>query len=181
MVVAALLFLAFAYFAVGQAVVNRGDAQGAADAAALAAANEAREQIADDLIDDIEDLEEWEELLQGLLFPNGPSCAKAESFASKNNAQSESCARTGLPRKGFSVTVRTTGSVGSSVIPGTDSVRSTAKATAVLEPRCELAVEPDGDGDLIELDCDGDVIEIDPEDPDPIPDPGLIFDVRLVD
>ena len=45
-VVGGLLFLAFAYFAVGQAAVNRNGAQTAADAAALAAAQEARDQLA---------------------------------------------------------------------------------------------------------------------------------------
>lgn len=43
--VAGLLFLAFAFFAVGKASVTRNGAQGAADAAALAAAQQARDEI----------------------------------------------------------------------------------------------------------------------------------------
>ena len=45
-VVGGLLFLALAYFAVGQATVNRGGAQTAADAASLAAAQYVRYHLA---------------------------------------------------------------------------------------------------------------------------------------
>lgn len=43
--VAGLLFLAFAFFAVGKASATRNEAQGAADAAALAAAQDARDTL----------------------------------------------------------------------------------------------------------------------------------------
>ena len=46
-VVGGLLCLALAYFAVGQAAVNRNGAQSAADAAALAAALNTRDELAD--------------------------------------------------------------------------------------------------------------------------------------
>lgn len=176
--VAGLLFLAFAYFAFGQAVVNRNDAQGAADAAALAAATEAREQIGEDLLDDIEEREEWDDLLDALLFPTGPSCDAASSFASKNRADSESCARTSLPRKGFTVSVKTKAPVGSSLVPGTDSKHSTGRATAVLEPLCTLKSD---DEDLIELTCKGEDVTVDPDDDEPLPDLDTMFTVRLVD
>ena len=179
-VVAALLFLGFAYFAVGQAATNRNDAQGAADAAALAAANEAREQIGKDLLEDIEDLDDWEDLLAALLFPTGPSCEKAQQFASKNSAASEECQRLGSPQTGFSVTVENGKAVGESVIPGTGDTRSRASASATIEPRCTLEPKTN-DSDFIELNCvDGD-LEIDPEVPDPLPKLDRLFDVRLVD
>lgn len=176
----ALLFLAFAYFALGQAAANRNDAQGAADAAALAAANEARDQIGQDLIADIEELDDWEDLLAGLLFPTAPSCESAQQFAAKNSANSENCQRLGLPQTGFAVEVRTQKSVGSSIIPGTENTRSLASASATIVPLCALKSEPD-EGDVIELDCkDGD-LEIDPEGPEPLPKLDRLFDVRLVD
>lgn len=179
-VIAAILFLSFAYFAVGQATASRSDAQGAADASALAAANEAREQIGKDLLADIDDLDDWEDLLAGLLFPTGPSCAEAESFATKNSASSTSCSRVAPPRRGFKVGVETDDSVGSSIIPGTDSTHSTATATAVIEPLCTL--QPgEGGGDEIKLNCKSGDLEIDPDDPDPLPELDDLFTVRLVE
>ncbi|MEU6294444.1 pilus assembly protein TadG-related protein [Streptomyces erythrochromogenes] len=134
LVVAGLLFAALAFFAVGQASVTRSNAQGAADAAALAAAREARDNLVPGL--DLSALkpEDWEEVLDGgsLYLANG--CSAASGFAAKNDATAR-CTRVALS---FTVEVRTNGTVGESVIPGTDSMHGTANATAVIEPRCYL-------------------------------------------
>lgn len=63
--VAGLLFLAFAYFAVGQAAVNRNGAQTAADAAALAAAQETRDGLADLWVADVLDPSKWLGIFEG--------------------------------------------------------------------------------------------------------------------
>lgn len=179
MVVGGLLFLAFAYFAVGQAVANRSDAQGAADAAALAAAGAARSHIADELLGDDLDLEELEELIEGQLFPTADGCAEADIFANKNGADAQSCTRLALPQQGFEVDVKVRRSVGSSIIPGTEGKRSSASAEAVIEPKCTLKTEPADASDPIELTCDGEDLVIDPEEDDPLPRLGDLFTVRL--
>lgn len=63
--VAALFFLAFAFFAVGQASSVRNSAQTAADAAALAAARETRDGIRDEFLDALKagDLDKLTDLL----------------------------------------------------------------------------------------------------------------------
>lgn len=65
-VVAGLLFLAFAYLAVGQAAVNRGGAQTAADAAALAAAQDTRDQLAGVWKLDVLDPTKWQDIFRGI-------------------------------------------------------------------------------------------------------------------
>jgi hypothetical protein len=85
-------------------------------------------------------------------------------------------------RPGYSVEVRTTYTVGDTVIPGTESKHATAHATAVLESRCDFDVTADPDKPL-ELDCDGGDFTIDPEDFDPLdlPDASDLFSVHLAD
>ncbi|MFW6694817.1 pilus assembly protein TadG-related protein [Streptomyces sp. MAR4 CNX-425] len=207
--IAGLLFLAVAYFAVGQAAANRNDAQGAADAAALAAAHDAREQLSDGLLDTVLDPGSWDDILGGEGFEYGSACAAAQDFAAKNDADTTSCDRVYDPDDGFTVTVRNRKAVDDTLVPGTESKRSEATATAVLESRCELR-EPDDTGDggeddgrgeddgggsggddadddenrdkpPLELDCDGRDWSIDPDDLDVLPDPGDLFSVRLVD
>lgn len=65
-VVAGLLFLAFAYVAVGQAAVNRGGAQTAADAAALAAAQDTRDQLAGKWVAVVLDPTKWQDIFDGI-------------------------------------------------------------------------------------------------------------------
>jgi hypothetical protein len=198
--VAGLLFLAFAYFAVGMASASRNDAQGAADAAALAAAQDARDGLREDLLD-LFDPDIWEDLLGGdrLGDTSGP-CGKAAEFARKNGAEltGTRCTSVSSPA-GFTVEVRNTMPVGESLIPGTENRHAQATATAVIEPRCgirETEGEPEqpedgeeeGGGEENEKDhelvCDGldDPIEIDPDRlVDVLPDPEDLFSVHLAD
>ncbi|MCI0383862.1 pilus assembly protein TadG-related protein [Streptomyces sp. CNQ085] len=202
--VAGLLFLAFAYFAVGMASAGRNDAQGAADAAALAAAQDARDGIREDLLD-LFDPDAWEDLLDGDR-PGGTSgpCGEASEFARKNRAETVSCEPVSFPA-GFTVEVRNARPIGESLIPGTENRYAEAAATAVIEPRCgvrEAEREPEdppgepGDGEdeeregseeaekEHELFCEGidDPIEIDPDRlADLLPDPEDLFSVRLAD
>ncbi|MBP2346202.1 pilus assembly protein TadG-related protein [Streptomyces virginiae] len=133
-VVAGLLFAALAFFAVGQASVRRSDAQGAADAAALAAGREARDGVFLGLDLSSVETEVWKKIVDGKFFEVGEACAAAEAFAAKNDAKATCTAA--LPR--FTVTVETNKPVGNSVIPGTGDMPATAKATALIEPRCHL-------------------------------------------
>ncbi|MEO3840447.1 pilus assembly protein TadG-related protein [Streptomyces sp. B22F1] len=192
-----LLFLAVAYFAVGQAVAHRNYAQGAADAAALAAAHDAREQLSEGLLDTLLDPDSWDDLLGGEGFEYGSACAAAQDFAAKNDADTTACDRVYDPDDGFTVTVRNREAVGDTLVPGTESKRSEATATAVLESRCDLKEPESGDegggGDEdrdeedqdepppLELDCDGGDWSIDPEDIDFLPDPEDLFSLRLVE
>ncbi len=202
------MFLAVAYFAVGQAAANRNDAQGAADAAALAAAHDAREQLSDGLLDTLLDPGSWDDVIGGEGFDYGSACAAAQDFAAKNGADTTACDRVYDPDDGFTVTVRNQEAVGDTLVPGTESKRSEATATAVLDSRCEVQ-EPDDSGDEgdgrgedggrgedddgegrddedrdkppLELDCDGGDWSLDPDDIDLLPDPDDLFSVRLAD
>ncbi|AQT76753.1 pilus assembly protein TadG-related protein [Streptomyces sp. fd1-xmd] len=133
-VVAGLLFAALAFFAVGQASVRRSDAQGAADAAALAAGREARDAVFVGLDLPSAEAAVWKKIVEGDFFEVGDACAAAEAFAAKNDAKATCTAA--LPR--FTVTVETNEPVGDSVVPGTSDMPATAKATALIEPRCQL-------------------------------------------
>ncbi|MET8974669.1 pilus assembly protein TadG-related protein [Streptomyces sp. NPDC004539] len=197
MVVAGLLFLAFAYLAVGQAGANRGDAQAAADAAALAAAQETRDQLAADWVDNVLDPTKWDDIFDGVGAVDG--CWRAHQLAGANDA-TVSC-EPGLMR--YTVEAVTDKSVGDSVVPGTENVHSKAHATAVIKSLCTFdplptptptptpTSEPDpsptgGDNGEIppaplpELDCDGVKWHLDPEDLR-LPEPRDLFDVHLVD
>ncbi|MFE7950137.1 pilus assembly protein TadG-related protein [Streptomyces sp. NPDC057426] len=204
-VVAALLFLAFAYFAVGQAAATRNGAQTAADAAALAAAQDARDQLRDGWLGVILDPAAWGQFLSGQGYVAALACDRAESFAAKNDADlwGDGCARLPVGEEGFRVQVRTRYTVGDSVIPGTEQQHATAEAAAVIEPRCTFdAPEPDpepepapepepGEGPapeptptrpvpIVGLSCDGVPWEIDPEQPR-LPSAADLFTVRLAE
>ncbi|MFD6231101.1 pilus assembly protein TadG-related protein [Streptomyces sp. NPDC060232] len=133
-VIAGLVFAALAFFAVGQASVRRSDAQGAADAAALAAGREARDAVLLGLDLPSMEADVWKKIVDGKFFEVGEACAAAEAFAAKNDAKATCTAA--LPR--FTVTVETNEPVGDSVVPGTGDMLATAKATALIEPRCHL-------------------------------------------
>ncbi len=84
--------------------------------------------------------------------------------------------------QGYRVEVRSNRTVGDSVIPGTETMRAEAAATAVIEPLCDYdpAANPE---EPVEIDCDGQVVEIDPDDfdPDALPDPTNMFSVYLAE
>ncbi|MEV0601296.1 pilus assembly protein TadG-related protein [Streptomyces sp. NPDC050315] len=149
-VVAGLLFLAFAYFAVGQAAAARNGAQSAADAAALAAAQDARDQLREALIGSLQEPADWPVLLAGQRYDAIRACLAAGSFAQRNDAAvaGDGCLQLADDRQGFTVQVRTTGGMGASVIPGTENEQAEARATAVIEPKCALQPdeEPGGGG-----------------------------------
>jgi hypothetical protein len=179
-VVAGLLFLAFAYLAVGQAAVNRSGAQAAADAAALAAAQDARDQLTDQWVKVLLDPARWQEIFEGEAEIGDP-CWRAEQLAAQNDAQLDICLSPELLE--YRVDVKTNKSVGRSVVPGTENVKSTASATAVIEPLCKFpsAGREADDAPLPELTCDGKVWEPDPADPEGLPAPEDLFDVHLAD
>ncbi|MGA5191951.1 pilus assembly protein TadG-related protein [Streptomyces exfoliatus] len=185
---AGLLFLAFAYFAVGQAAVTRNSAQTAADAAALAAAQDAREQLREGWLGVILDPDLWDGFLEGEEYVHTDACGSAADFASRNAAALTGCDPLSLADNGFRVTVLTTGGE-------TGSAR--ASAEAVIEPRCTFderdqpptseppptpppTDEPEEEepGPILGLECHGERWEIDPEDPR-LPSATDLFTVRL--
>ncbi|WPP34134.1 pilus assembly protein TadG-related protein [Streptomyces sp. CL7] len=184
-VVGGLLFLAFAYLAVGQAAANRNGAQTAADAAALAAAQERRDQLSGAWVKNILDHEKWQDIFDGVAEGLTPTCWRAEQLAAGNDATVLSCNADGL--LSYTVEVRTNKTVGHSIVPGTETKKSRATATAVIEPRCGFeppAAEEGADAEeLPTLNCKGGIDwELDPEAPaDLLPQPEDLFDVHLAD
>jgi hypothetical protein len=179
-VVGGLLFLAFAYFAVGQAATTRNEAQTAADAAALAAALETRDALADQWLQHVEKPDVWQEIFDGNT-PVGSGCWRAHQLASRNDA-SVDCTLVGP--LSYKVVAETNGTVGDTIVPGTEGQRATESATAVIEPRCsfELPVEDPGDSALPKLTCEGgQVWDIEPENVSELPKPEDLFDVHLAD
>ncbi|MFC8274449.1 pilus assembly protein TadG-related protein [Streptomyces sp. NPDC057271] len=201
-VMAGLLFLAFAYFAVGQAAAHRNGAQTAADAAALAAAQDARDQLRDGWLAVILHPTQWDDFLSGGAYDEYAACQRAASFAAKNGAELPDGGCDPLPL-GFRVEVRSLDSIGRSVVPGTENQHATATATAVLEPLCafeapeptedpepteEPVPEPEPDpsptptepSPILGLTCDGVPWTIDPDRPE-LPSAADLFTVRLTD
>ncbi|MEU1470838.1 pilus assembly protein TadG-related protein [Streptomyces sp. NPDC005761] len=196
--VAGLLFLAFAFFAVGQASATRNGAQGAADAAALAAAQRARDDLSVPLLQALREPNGLNEFLAGYqYFQAGRS--EAAWLAQDNRSDLIDFGwRTGYWQDSVTAKVRTQYTVGDSVVPGTEKTHATATATAVIEFRCGPKVgglpEPgSGDDDeadeggtadlpVLTLDCDGRDVPIDLGDPDPLAGlTKLIFAVHLID
>lgn len=178
--VAGLLFLAFAYLAVGQAAANRNGAQTAADAAALAAALDTRDQLAGKWVEDVLDPTQWQDIFDNIDQGLAPSCGRAEELAAQNDAEAYCTPQGPLAYK---VDAETNKSVGESIVPGTEAYHSTASATAVIEPLCtfELPGEGAGDGVLPDLTCEEGVWKLDPDDLTDLPDPEDLFDVHLTD
>jgi hypothetical protein len=189
-VVGGLLFLAFAYFAVGQAAANRNGAQTAADAAALAAAQDTRKQLAGMWVDNVLDPTKWGDILNGHeAVLDG--CPRAFQLASQNDAQVDEpaggCRGTLLPLR-YKVYVKANKPVGESIVPGTENRHAHAHATAVIEPLCTFdpPAEDAGDDVLPRLSCrdregtprDWD---LDPKDLTDLPKPEDLFDVHLAD
>ncbi|MGV9282910.1 pilus assembly protein TadG-related protein [Streptomyces sp. NPDC003730] len=178
-VVGGLLLLALAYFAVGQAGATRSEAQTAADAAALAAALETRDQLVDQWVANILDPSSWQAIFDGK-GPVSDSCWRAQQLAERNDAQA-TCRPDGL--LGYTVVARTNGSVGDSIVPGTENQKATESATAVIESRCsfELPPEEPDEAELPSLSCEGQRWDLTPDDLTDLPQPEDLFDVHLAD
>ncbi|WP_443079813.1 pilus assembly protein TadG-related protein [Streptomyces sp. P9-A4] len=185
-VIAGLLFLAFVYFAVGQAAASRNSAQTAADAAALAAAQDARDQLREGWLGVALDTAQWGRFLEGVAYDDSSACQQAEVFAARNQAElsGSRCVSLAAGVSGFSVTVRTTSS---------ESRHATASAEAVIEPRCWFvgqepttdpspdptpSGEPEEQGPIEGLVCDGKSWDVNPENPK-LPAAADLFTVRL--
>lgn len=179
--VAGLLFLAFAFLAVGQAAANRNGAQTAADAAALAAALDTRDKLTDKWVENILDPTKWQDIFDGGGV-NFDGCARADELAAQNDATRLGCqALAGLP-PGYTVEVRTNKTVGDSIVPGVEGKQSTETATAVIDSVCRP--EPPGEdanADVLpKLTCKGGVEwNLDPDDLTDLPGPEDLFDVHL--
>ncbi|MFJ9901360.1 pilus assembly protein TadG-related protein [Streptomyces sp. NPDC101152] len=180
-VVGGLLFLAFAYFAVGQAAVNRNGAQTAADAAALAAAQDTRDQLAGAWVQDVLDPTKWQDIFHGKSDGLLPSCGRAYQLAARNDAGVISCAPDGP--LGFTVEAQTNKPIGDSVIPSTKDRRSHADAKAVIEPLCSFELPAAGAGPhtLPRLSCKDRNWDLDPQHLTDLPGPQDLFDVHLAD
>ncbi|WP_171111664.1 MULTISPECIES: pilus assembly protein TadG-related protein [unclassified Streptomyces] len=178
-VVAGLLFLAFAYLAVGQAGATRNEAQTAADAAALAAAQDLRDQLGDQWLENVLDPDSWPGIFDGNVGAAN-SCWRADQLAAQNDARVTGCDRELL---GYTVDIETTEPVGDTIVPGTEDMHAAATATAVIEPRCtfELPGEDAGDDVLPTLNCKDRDWNLDPEDLDILPEPEELFDVHLAE
>ncbi|MFI6806907.1 pilus assembly protein TadG-related protein [Streptomyces luteogriseus] len=182
-VVGGLLFLAFAYFAVGQAAANRNGAQTAADAAALAAAQDRRDQLAGAWVKNVLDPDKWQAIFEGRAEDLGLSCWRAHQFAEHNDARVVSCSDTEGPLR-FSVEVQTNMPMGDSIVPGEANRKAHASATAEIEARCHIdpLAENAGPDVLPKLLCeDGEKWELDPDNLDVLPEPEELFDVHLAD
>ncbi|MFH9571216.1 pilus assembly protein TadG-related protein [Streptomyces sp. NPDC017454] len=180
-VVAGLLFLAFAYLAVGQAATNRNGAQTAADAAVLAAAQETRDQLAGEWAENVENPASWQEIFDGVVPGLDDTCWRADQLAALNDAQIDACALDGP--LGYRVEVTVDEPVGDSIVPGTESKYARASAIAVIEPSCAFEL-PEGDTEadvLPKLTCKDQDWELDPEDLSELPEPQDLFDVHLAD
>ncbi|MEU6354014.1 hypothetical protein ABZ896_32570 [Streptomyces sp. NPDC047072] len=179
---AGLLFLAFAYLAVGQAAANRNGAQTAADAAALAAALDTRDQLRDEWVLNILDPTKWQAIFDGDGVPFD-GCARAGQLAAQNNATVTGCdSLPGLP-PGYKVETRNDKSVGDSIVPGTESRHATESATAVIDPICDFELPGAGADPAVlpKLTCRDREWTLDPEDLTNLPGPEDLFDVHLAD
>ncbi|MEU8550769.1 pilus assembly protein TadG-related protein [Streptomyces roseoverticillatus] len=208
--VAALLFLALAFFAVGRAGATKNGAQTAADAAALAAAQTYRDQLRTGLLAAVGTGGPWADWLDGRLGDPEAACGQADPYAQANGAHLQGrCVASGGPLPAsFTVTVESAAAVGKSVVPGTEDRHATATARAVVEPRCwgppsapptpppsggpgpsgspEPSASP-GTGapaqgkPAVEIVCDGETVRIEPDRPGAPVRAATLFTVRLAD
>ncbi|MER6631322.1 pilus assembly protein TadG-related protein [Streptomyces sp. NPDC000987] len=180
-VVAGLLFLAFAYLAVGQAAATRNGAQTAADAAALAAAQDLRDKLAGKWVEDVLDPTTWQDVFDGNVTGLEPSCWRADALAAQNGAHVERCAPKGM--LGYAVDVETDKPVGDTIVPGTEDQYATASAIAVIEPLCtfQLPGEDAEKDTLPKLTCKSGEWDLKPDDLTDLPEPQELFDVHLAD
>ncbi|MFG3252608.1 hypothetical protein [Streptomyces sp. NPDC048172] len=180
-VMAGLLFLAFAFFAVAQASTVRNGGQSAADSAALGAAQDDRDELFDGFMEALDDGDAWKEWLAGDAPLEGDGCGEADHFAGQNRADVLSCDQ--IERNGddgYTVEIETRFDTGDTIVPGTDHKKAKAKANAVVQPLCEPD-EDEGGGDEIHITCEDEDFTIDPDDDDLDLKPADLFDVVLVD
>ncbi|MFF3329087.1 pilus assembly protein TadG-related protein [Streptomyces sp. NPDC002888] len=179
-VVAGLLFLAFAYLAVGQGAVSRNGAQTAADAAALAAAQDTRDQLAGQWVRDLLDPAKWQDVFDGKLDHDPDSCPRAHQLAELNDAKAL-CDTDGP--LAYKVVATANKPVGDSIVPGTEGMFATAEARAVIEPLCDKPPAQDAGSDVLpQLTCKGSgTWTLDPADSKSLPKPEDLFDVHLAD
>ncbi|MFC7884366.1 pilus assembly protein TadG-related protein [Streptomyces sp. NPDC057376] len=181
-VVAGLLFLAFAYLAVGQAAANRNGAQTAADAAALAAAQETRDQLAGEWAENVGDPTSWDTIFDGAVTGLDDSCWRADQLAAENEAHVDDCTMDGPLR--YSVEVTSDEPVGDSIVPGTEDRYAQASAVAVIESNCTFELPEGGAeaGDVLpRLTCKERSWDLDLDDLPELPEPQELFDVHLAD
>ncbi|MFF4221892.1 pilus assembly protein TadG-related protein [Streptomyces sp. L500] len=207
--VAALLFLALAFFAVGRAGAVKNAAQTAADAAALAAAQDYRDQLRTGFLLAVGTggaggTGGWVDWLAGRGGRDGRACEAAESYARLNGAQPTITCDPGGEPGSFTVTVTSERTVGESVVPGTGDKRATATAKATVTPRCDARPAPPtptpaptptsapttspspspspSPPPVIDLTCDGGkVLVIDPRRPEATVKATDLFAVRLAE
>ncbi|MFC9799345.1 pilus assembly protein TadG-related protein [Streptomyces bacillaris] len=184
--VAGLLFLAFAFFAVGKASALRNESQGAADAAALAAAQRARDDFGPGFLASLP--VNTLDLFLAAPFQDATACWEARRLASANDARATACySEYGYLRDKITVRVQGNDPVDSPVIPGTGSTVARTGATALIEFRCPgpevLDLNSDGVQDLYIFTCsNGNVVKISPASPPPWSTVSkILFDVRLID
>ncbi|MEV8425913.1 pilus assembly protein TadG-related protein [Streptomyces niveus] len=197
--VTGLLFLALAFFAVGQAGATRNGAQSGADAAALAAAQESRDDFGIELLANFFNPDYLDDVFNGSPIGRFVGCEEAGHLAEQNDAQvkpENGCRTASGGRWGFTVVVETQETMGDSILPGTEDKRAEATATAIVVPRCEFrpAVEDGDEGDDSEpeegeeeepslpgeLICNGNPLDLDPENL-VLPDMSVLFSVRLAE
>lgn len=174
---AALFFLAFAYFAVGQASVARGSAQTAADSAALAAARAQRDGVRDAFLAAL--LAGDDAALRDLLaHPVGPGdpCGAAADYAAQNHATVQGGCTAVQDPTGYTVGVVSDRPVGRSVVKGTEDIHARATATAVVEARCGVG---DVSGKTVNFSCDDGPLAVDPTAPDFVLDLSAFYSVHL--
>ncbi|MET7690778.1 pilus assembly protein TadG-related protein [Streptomyces sp. NPDC005483] len=176
---AGLLFLAFAFLAVGQAAANRNGAQTAADAAALAAALDTRDKLTDKWVENVLDPTKWQDIFDGVGV-DFDGCARADELAAQNDATTVDCQSLPGLLPGYKVDVKTNKTVGDSIVPGVEGKQSTQSATAVIEPICGFKPPGEDAEALPKLTCKGDVEwTLDPHDLTDLPGPEDLFDVHL--
>ncbi|RPK44503.1 pilus assembly protein TadG-related protein [Streptomyces sp. NBC_01260] len=205
MMVVGLLFLAFAFFAVGQASATRNGAQGAADAAALAAAQTARDGLGPPFLEALRTPDGLEEFLEFHQY-GWDGCNEAQILASDNRSDLEGNDRVprgchwvpGYLQDKVTARVKTRYTVGDSLLPGTENEHATATATAVIKFRCSSKPAPEvpdpGQGDdkgkdgskdtpgPVAFSCGGRNVTIDLSDSDPLAGlMKLLFAVHLID
>lgn len=177
-VIAGLLFLALAFFAVARAGAVRNGGQSAADAAALAAARDDRDRFFEGFLDSRSDGDAWQAWLN-LTEPLTPGgCGEAGGFAARNDSSVTECRPVMTHADpGYAVTVETNFDTGDTLLPVTDHRTATADATAVVRALCAF----DEESEDIEITCDGEEFEVDPDDEDVDLKPSDVFEVVLVD
>ncbi|MGW2084751.1 pilus assembly protein TadG-related protein [Streptomyces sp. NPDC001880] len=185
--VAGLLFLAFAFFTVGKAAALRNGAQGAADAAALAAAQQSRAEFEGPFLASLPG-----NMLDTFLQAHPVTgCHAADALAADNDAKlapPPGCVATpGGERDKIRVDVETLKPVGASVVPGMKRTFAEGHATAVIEWRCPVwrpvDFNDDGIQDVYFFTCrGGEMLTISTSEKPYWPRVSkILFDVHLVD